>query len=151
MSFRKIRPSFGDNSASTSNPSQSTSESTGSDPRRVRNEKDGDTSASTSTKRRRVPDSVTRNACLNCKKARAKVCAFEFADGGREGEGAAGALLPLSAPTTHTTIPSPSRHHPTFTRRELFLRGGHDSTVCSFANHDCSAMAKSRAKDVPHG
>ena len=73
MSFRKIRPSSGDNSGSTSNPSQSTSESTGSDPRRVRSEKEVDAGGTTTIKRRRVPDSVTRNACLNCKKARAKV------------------------------------------------------------------------------
>ncbi|PMD47099.1 hypothetical protein L207DRAFT_522551 [Hyaloscypha variabilis F] len=74
MSFRKIRPSAGDSSASTSNPSQSTSESTGSDPRRVRGEKEPaeSTTSSLSSKRRRVPESVTRNACLNCKKARAK-------------------------------------------------------------------------------
>ena len=72
MSFRKIRPSFGDSSTSTSNPSQSTSESTGSDPRRARGEKEVD-SGTSSSKRRRVPESVTRNACLNCKKARAKV------------------------------------------------------------------------------
>jgi hypothetical protein len=75
MSFRKIRPSFGDSSASTSNPSQSTSESTGSDPRRARGEKEiaDSSNSSLSSKRRRVPESVTRNACLNCKKARAKV------------------------------------------------------------------------------
>ncbi|KAL3428502.1 nitrogen assimilation transcription factor nit-4 (fungal specific transcription factor) [Phlyctema vagabunda] len=74
MSFRKIRPSFGESSASASNPSQSTSESTGSDPRQVRGQsasKDIDGSQ-TASKRRRVPESVTRNACLNCKKARAK-------------------------------------------------------------------------------
>lgn len=72
MSFRKIRPSsFGESSASTSNP---TSESTGSDPRRIRSEKEIDHSSNTtaSSKRRRVPESVTRNACVNCKKARAK-------------------------------------------------------------------------------
>ncbi|CAG8961044.1 hypothetical protein HYFRA_00002584 [Hymenoscyphus fraxineus] len=75
MSFRKIRPSFGDSSASisTSTPSQSTSDTTGSDPRRVRGDKEGESAGAPSTsKRRRVPDSVTRNACLNCKKARAK-------------------------------------------------------------------------------
>lgn len=72
MSFRKIRPS-GEGSASTSNPSQSTPETTGSDPRHPRaNEKDTPESSS-SSKRRRVPESVTRNACLNCKMARAKV------------------------------------------------------------------------------
>lgn len=70
--FRKIRPSFGDSSASTSTPSQSTSESTGSDPRRNRAEKETAEGSSASSKRRRVPESVTRNACLNCKKARAK-------------------------------------------------------------------------------
>lgn len=74
--FRKIRPSFGDSSASTSTPSQSTSESTGSDPRRNRAEKETAEGSSASSKRRRVPESVTRNACLNCKKARAKVSAF---------------------------------------------------------------------------
>ncbi|PBP20368.1 hypothetical protein BUE80_DR008851 [Diplocarpon rosae] len=75
MSFRQIRPSSGDNSASNtgSNTSQSTTtpETSGSsDPRRARGDKD--TPENTSSKRRRVPESVTRNACLNCKKARAK-------------------------------------------------------------------------------
>ncbi|PBP15634.1 hypothetical protein BUE80_DR013600 [Diplocarpon rosae] len=75
MSFRQIRPSSGDNSASNtgSNTSQSTTtpETSGSsDPRRARGDKD--TPDNTSSKRRRVPESVTRNACLNCKKARAK-------------------------------------------------------------------------------
>lgn len=70
--FRKIRPLFGDSSASTSTPSQSTSESTGSDPLRNQAETEIVEGSSTSSKRRRVPDSVTRNACLNCKKARAK-------------------------------------------------------------------------------
>jgi hypothetical protein len=85
MSFRKIRPSNFADSASPSTPSQSTSESTGNDPGHLRRaETDIDagnistaaTQAGNSTsKRRRVPESVTRNACLNCKKARAKVCA----------------------------------------------------------------------------
>ncbi|KAE8442503.1 hypothetical protein EG329_003284 [Mollisiaceae sp. DMI_Dod_QoI] len=72
MAFRKIRPSFGDSSASASSQGQATPESssTGSDPRRNRNEKE--TADGSSSKRRRVPESVTRNACLNCKKARAK-------------------------------------------------------------------------------
>ncbi|PVH71891.1 hypothetical protein DL98DRAFT_88046 [Cadophora sp. DSE1049] len=71
--FSKIRPSFGKSSASASNPSQSTSESTGSDPRRPRGHKDTPAeSSASSSKRRRLPESVTRNACLNCKKARAK-------------------------------------------------------------------------------
>ncbi|KAH6704353.1 hypothetical protein BKA61DRAFT_188076 [Leptodontidium sp. MPI-SDFR-AT-0119] len=71
--FRKIRHSFGESSASASNPSQSTSESTGSDPRRPRGGKDSPAeSSASSSKRRRLPESVTRNACLNCKKARAK-------------------------------------------------------------------------------
>jgi hypothetical protein len=74
--FRKIRPSFGDSSAPASPPSQSTSESTGSDPRRNRAEKESVEGSSASSKRRRVPESVTRNACLNCKKARAKVSTF---------------------------------------------------------------------------
>ncbi|KAL2061541.1 hypothetical protein VTL71DRAFT_6918 [Oculimacula yallundae] len=71
--FRNIRPSFGESSASASNPSQSTSESTtGSDPRRPpRGDKDKEPDGNAS-KRRRPPESVTRNACLNCKKARAK-------------------------------------------------------------------------------
>ncbi|KAH6716646.1 hypothetical protein BKA61DRAFT_476595 [Leptodontidium sp. MPI-SDFR-AT-0119] len=72
--FRVIRPSSGgENSASASNMSQSTPESTGSDPRRPRGDKDTPAdSSSSSSKRRRVPESITRNACLNCKKARAK-------------------------------------------------------------------------------
>ncbi|CAL3969898.1 hypothetical protein PZA11_007552 [Diplocarpon coronariae] len=75
MSFRQIRPSSGDTGASVtgSNTSQSTTtpETSGSsDPRRARGDKD--TPENTSSKRRRVPESVTRNACLNCKKARAK-------------------------------------------------------------------------------
>ena len=69
MAFRKIRPSVGESSTSISNPI-STSESTGSDPRRGRGERDSE-----NPKRRKVPESITRNACLNCKKARAKVFA----------------------------------------------------------------------------
>lgn len=76
--FRKIRPSFGNSGASASTPSQSTSESTGSDPRRNRGEKEIAKSSSTSSRRRRVPESVTRNACLNCKKARAKVSTVQY-------------------------------------------------------------------------
>ncbi|TVY91214.1 Nitrogen assimilation transcription factor [Lachnellula willkommii] len=85
MSFRKIRPSFGESSASSppsSHPSLSTSESTGnsggnSDPRLPLDSGNRSTSSNisgstASSKRRRVPESVTRNACLNCKKARAK-------------------------------------------------------------------------------
>ncbi|KAH6667253.1 hypothetical protein B0J14DRAFT_677059 [Halenospora varia] len=68
--FRKIRPSFGDASALASTPSRSASESTGSDPRRNLAIAEG--SAAASSKRRRVPESVTHNACLNCKKARTK-------------------------------------------------------------------------------
>lgn len=74
MSFREIRPSFGESSASISNPSNSTSESTGSGPPKARSGKVIESSSSNSSKRRRVPESVTRNACVNCKKARAKVC-----------------------------------------------------------------------------
>ena len=76
--FRKIKPCYRDpykeSSASASRPSQSASESTEPDPRRPRVDKDIPAeSGSSSPKRRRVPESVTRNACLNCKKARTKV------------------------------------------------------------------------------
>jgi len=71
-SFRKIRPSFGDSSTPTSTPNTSES-TTGSDPRHVRGEKEVEGSTTASSKRRRVPESVTRNACVPCKKARAKV------------------------------------------------------------------------------
>ena len=120
MSFRKIRPSFGDSSASTSNPSQPTSESTGSDPRRVRAEKEAaeTSNSSLSSKRRRVPESVTRNACLNCKKARAKV----------------GCLLP-------TACCSRVR----FIHRGTPMRLDH-----SFQLTVCSVMGKSHARDVLH-
>jgi len=66
--FRKIYPSFGQSSASGSNPSQTTSES-----RRSRGDKEtpAETSASSPT-RRRVLESVTRNACVKCQKARTK-------------------------------------------------------------------------------
>merc|ERR1712093_543171 len=75
--FRKIKSSYREphreSCASASNPSQSTSESTGSDPRRPCVDKDIPAeSSSSSSKHRRVPGSVTRNACLNCKKARTK-------------------------------------------------------------------------------
>jgi hypothetical protein len=76
ISLRNIRPASGDGSASGSNPPpSSTSENTGTDPRRNRddNREGGGEGNSTASKRRRVPESVTRNACLNCKKARAKV------------------------------------------------------------------------------
>lgn len=62
MSFRNIRPS-------TQGLSNSTSESTSSD---AAKKIQGESSSSSASKRRRVPDSVTRNACVNCKKARAK-------------------------------------------------------------------------------
>ncbi|KAI9742923.1 MAG: hypothetical protein M1818_003652 [Claussenomyces sp. TS43310] len=76
MSFRKIQP-FADSSGSNSLPSQSTSESTSSDPRRAGSAGAGSTGkeadgGSSSSRRRRPPDSLTRNACTNCKKARAK-------------------------------------------------------------------------------
>ncbi|KAL3418448.1 Nitrogen assimilation transcription factor nit-4-like protein 2 [Phlyctema vagabunda] len=74
MSFRKIRAAFRDGSKSGSNPTQSISESSGFNPRQVRDggiSKDNERSQ-ISSKRRRAPDSVTRNACLKCKKARAK-------------------------------------------------------------------------------
>ncbi|KAH7379045.1 hypothetical protein BKA64DRAFT_631850 [Cadophora sp. MPI-SDFR-AT-0126] len=71
MSFRKIRPSLGDNSASTSDPYQSPSESMGSGQRR-NCEKEAAENSTRPFKRRRAPGSVTQNACLGCKKARAK-------------------------------------------------------------------------------
>lgn len=87
MALRNIRPSFSEasTSASANAPSQSsarsqstTSESVVSDARlpAMAGERDGQTkdSAPLISKRRRVPDSITRNACMNCKKARAKVC-----------------------------------------------------------------------------
>ncbi|XMA13649.1 hypothetical protein WAI453_006440 [Rhynchosporium graminicola] len=71
--FRRIKPSCGQTSAAASDPSQSTFEGTGSDGRRPRTDKDIPAqSSSPSSKRRKVPDSVTPNACLHCKKARTK-------------------------------------------------------------------------------
>jgi hypothetical protein len=73
MSFREIRPSLGEGSASTNgSQSLSISESTGSDLHQARAGRKTDSNRTTS-KRRRVPDTVTKNACLGCKKARAKV------------------------------------------------------------------------------
>ncbi|OBT66212.1 hypothetical protein VE03_04312 [Pseudogymnoascus sp. 23342-1-I1] len=70
--FRTIRPSVADSSASASNPSQPASESTSSDPHpKHRTDKERDPGPLVA-KRRRVPESITRNACVNCKKARAK-------------------------------------------------------------------------------
>ncbi|TAQ83428.1 hypothetical protein B7494_g8248 [Chlorociboria aeruginascens] len=71
MSFREIRPSFVDSSTPGRNPSQSTSESTSSDPRHARNEHVIQSGSSPSRRRRR-PDTITRNACASCKKARSK-------------------------------------------------------------------------------
>jgi hypothetical protein len=68
MSLRNLRPAAGESSASTSHPSSSTSRNSGR-----RNREDRDSGSSSTSKRRRVPESVTINACLNCKKARAKV------------------------------------------------------------------------------
>ncbi|KAH8804914.1 hypothetical protein F5884DRAFT_678291 [Xylogone sp. PMI_703] len=51
--------------------SSGSSSTTPTGPRRSHGEKDSEAQG-TNSKRRRVPDSVTRNACLNCKKARAK-------------------------------------------------------------------------------
>ncbi|KAG4411109.1 hypothetical protein IFR04_015755 [Cadophora malorum] len=70
--FCKIRPSFGESSTSASNPRQSTSENTGSDPRHPRGKDTPAQSSGSLSKRRRAPELVTQNACLNCKKARAK-------------------------------------------------------------------------------
>ncbi|KFZ23093.1 hypothetical protein V502_02425, partial [Pseudogymnoascus sp. VKM F-4520 (FW-2644)] len=77
-SLRTIRPSVADSSASTSNPRarpgprRPTIESTSSDPRLKHHDGKGRDLAPLLSKRRRVPESITRNACLNCKKARAK-------------------------------------------------------------------------------
>lgn len=79
MALRNIRPSFLEGKSGSAAPSQSSSEAAGSDPRYPalsadnRDVKTKDSTPSIS-KRRRVPDSITRNACMNCKKARAKVC-----------------------------------------------------------------------------
>ncbi|KAG9243582.1 hypothetical protein BJ878DRAFT_112552 [Calycina marina] len=78
MTFRKICPSLDEDSAELTSPSLSTPEPTLSDPCRVQNGNVTDAaganslSNSNTSKRRRVPESVTRNACLNCRKARAK-------------------------------------------------------------------------------
>ncbi|KFZ18707.1 hypothetical protein V501_01064 [Pseudogymnoascus sp. VKM F-4519 (FW-2642)] len=72
VSLRTIRPSVADSSASASNPSQLTIESTTSDPRLKHYDDKGRNLAPLLSKRRRVPESITRNACLNCKKGRAK-------------------------------------------------------------------------------
>ncbi|KFY50135.1 hypothetical protein V495_00342 [Pseudogymnoascus sp. VKM F-4514 (FW-929)] len=62
VSLRTIRPLVGDSSG----------ESTSSDPRLMHNDDKGREPARLPSKRRRVPESITRNACLNCKKGRAK-------------------------------------------------------------------------------
>lgn len=132
MAFRKIRPSFGDSSASISTPSQSTSESTGSDLRRNRGDKEGESVPSTS-KRRRVPDSVTRNACLNCKKARAKVCGcphLRCVACPRDGRRAALVCAP-------------------FVSGALFSMVFNMGTNCRLTGN--SVMERNRARDVRHG
>ncbi|KFZ22977.1 hypothetical protein V502_02544, partial [Pseudogymnoascus sp. VKM F-4520 (FW-2644)] len=72
VSLQTIGPSVADSSASASNPSRPTIESTSSDPRLKHHDGKGRDLAPLLSKRRRVPESITRNACLNCKKARAK-------------------------------------------------------------------------------
>ncbi|KFY04044.1 hypothetical protein V490_00014 [Pseudogymnoascus sp. VKM F-3557] len=72
VSLRTIRPLVGDSSASASDPSQPTIESTSSDHRLIHYDDKGREPARLPSKRRRVPESITRNACLNCKKGRAK-------------------------------------------------------------------------------
>ncbi|KFZ03336.1 hypothetical protein V502_11034 [Pseudogymnoascus sp. VKM F-4520 (FW-2644)] len=72
VTLRTIRPSVADSSASASNPSQSASESTSSDPRLKHRTDKGRDQGPLLSKRRRVPVNITRNACVNCKKARAK-------------------------------------------------------------------------------
>ncbi|OAF61270.1 hypothetical protein VC83_02039 [Pseudogymnoascus destructans] len=73
VALRTIRPSVADSSsASASNPSQSTPESTSPDRRLKRQTDKGRDPGPLISRRRRVPVSITRNACVNCKKARAK-------------------------------------------------------------------------------
>ncbi|RFU25173.1 hypothetical protein B7463_g11167, partial [Scytalidium lignicola] len=75
MSLQKLLPSAGDSSPISSNSSISRSDATSCDPRRDPSRDPGQKEVEgqvINPKRRRVPDSVTRNACLNCKKARAK-------------------------------------------------------------------------------
>ncbi|KAL2073463.1 hypothetical protein VTL71DRAFT_10787 [Oculimacula yallundae] len=72
LNLRRIEPSCGQNVAA-SDPSQSRFESTGSGSHHPRTDQDIPAeSSSPSFKRRRVPDSVTPNAYIHCKKARAK-------------------------------------------------------------------------------
>ena len=66
MAFRKICPS-------TSYPAQLSPELAVSSSCPTQDEADAETSRAFSVKRRRAPHTVTKNACLNCKKARAKV------------------------------------------------------------------------------
>ncbi|KAG9238959.1 hypothetical protein BJ875DRAFT_366647 [Amylocarpus encephaloides] len=74
MSFRKIRPLSGEWSADAllASTAPSTTHHSGYQVHNPLNNKDGGDGGGSTSKRRRVPDSVTRNACLNCKKARAK-------------------------------------------------------------------------------
>ena len=58
-------------SSGSHNPTSSTN-STGSEPQMSSQPRPGSSSGVTG-RRRKVPDSVTLNACINCKKARAKV------------------------------------------------------------------------------
>lgn len=80
MSYRALRPNstgVGESSASTSGPSLLTPESSESGPgiapsiEKGREEVDSG-SHTKQPKRRKVPETVTRNACSNCKRARAK-------------------------------------------------------------------------------
>ena len=76
-SYRNIRPSFGESSRSGQNLQEENEEGGRSSPEPRRK-------MSTGPKHRKVPESVTRNACLNCKKARAKVSAPFFLEKYRE-------------------------------------------------------------------
>lgn len=80
MSYRILRPhgNAGDSSASASGPPISTPESSESNPGAASSfEKTTDEVETSSSikqvKRRKVPETVTRNACSHCKKARSKV------------------------------------------------------------------------------
>lgn len=88
MSYRSLKPQRdGDSSTSTSGPSGPvTTESSGSgpnllSPNETRVEGTESDIHAKQPKRRKVPETVTRNACSNCKRARAKVWTPPFRAG----------------------------------------------------------------------
>ncbi|KFY05406.1 hypothetical protein O988_00017 [Pseudogymnoascus sp. VKM F-3808] len=72
VSLRTIRTSVAYSSASISKTSQSTSESTSRDPPLRHRTNQGQGSGPLVSKRRRAPVTITKTACVNCKKAKAK-------------------------------------------------------------------------------